>query len=125
MFYVYILANQKHGAIFTGQCDDLLKRVKEHKIQRFNGRSAGYNIDRLMWFEAHTTRASALEREKEIKTWKQEWRLDLFEDSNPNWDDLSLSLTQADIRNSAVVYEDNSRASLEQRECVVALAQAC
>jgi len=96
MFYTYIIANSKHGAIFTGHCDDLSTRMREHKMARF-GRSASaliYSIDRLMWFEAHATRAAAMKREREIKAWKREWRLALFEDTNPDWNDLTNSLTE-------------------------------
>lgn len=97
MFYTYIIANSKHGAIFTGHCDDLSTRMREHKMARF-GRSASamsYSIDRLMWFEAHETREAAFTREREIKAWKRDWRLALFEDSNPDWDDLTNGLTEA------------------------------
>jgi predicted GIY-YIG superfamily endonuclease len=95
MFYTYIIANAKHGAIFTGHCDDLSARMREHKMARF-GRSASamiYSIDRLMWFEAHESRDAAIKRERDIKTWSRERRLELFEESNPDWADLSMGLT--------------------------------
>jgi len=97
MFSVYILANTKHGAIFTGQCDDLIKRIREHKMARFGRSASAYSIDRLMWFESYDTREAAFKREREIKAWKRERLLDLFQDSNPDWSDLSLGLTEADL----------------------------
>jgi len=95
MFYVYITANRKCGAIYTGQCSDLLKRIHEHKWKRYDGHTAKYGIDRLMWFEIHETRQSAFKRERQIKAWKRAWRLALFEDENPNWDDLYHQLNEA------------------------------
>jgi len=59
MFFVYVMANQKRGAIYTGQCSDLLQRIYEHKRKRYDGHTAKYGIDRLMWFEIHETRQSA------------------------------------------------------------------
>jgi putative endonuclease len=97
MFYTYIIANSKHGAIFTGQCDDLSQRMREHKIARL-GRAAStlsYSIDRLMWFEAHPTRDAAVKREREIKKWSRKRRLALFEDSNPDWIDLAADMSEA------------------------------
>jgi len=107
MFYVYILANRKNGAIYTGQCDDLIKRMHEHKTGRYGGHTAKYNINRLVWFEIHETRDSAFKRERQIKEWKRAWRLVLFAESNPNWDDLSLSLTEPDLCNPARMYPRN------------------
>ena len=97
MFYVYIIANRKQGAIYTGHCDNLRKRIFEHKAEHYSGHSTKYKINRLMWFEIHETRDSAFKRERQIKEWKRAWRITLFKDSNPNWDDLSANLTEVDL----------------------------
>ncbi|MEP3889835.1 MAG: GIY-YIG nuclease family protein [Hellea sp.] len=107
MFFVYITANRKNGAIYTGQCDDLLKRIYEHKWKRYDGHTARYNIDRLMWFEIHETRDGAFKRERQIKEWKREWRLNLFLESNPHWDDLFHSLTEEALCDPARMYPDD------------------
>lgn len=104
MFYVYITANRKHGAIYTGQCSDLLQRIYEHKWKRYDGHTAKYDIDRLVWFEIHQTRQSAFKRERQIKEWKRAWRLALFETENPNWDDLFHNLTEAALFDPARMY---------------------
>ena len=104
MFYVYITANRKRGAIYTGQCSDLLQRIYEHKWKRYDGHTAKYNIDRLMWFEIHETRRSALTRERQIKEWKRAWRLALFEADNPHWDDLYHHLNEAALCDPARMY---------------------
>jgi len=95
MFYVYILANRKNGAIYAGQCDDLIKRVHEHKMGRYSGHTSRYKIHRLVWFEIHETRDSAFQRERQIKAWKRAWRLALFAETNPDWNDLFHRLTEA------------------------------
>ncbi len=104
MFYVYITANRKHGAIYTGQCDDLLKRIYVHKWKRYDGHTAKHSIDRLMWYEIHETRESAFKRERQIKEWKRAWRLNLFRESNPHWDDLFHSLTEEALCDPSRMY---------------------
>lgn len=118
MFYVCILANRKNGAIYTGQCDDLLKRGYEHKWKRYDGHTAKYNIDRLMWFEIHETRDGAFRRERQIKEWKRAWRLNLFRKTNPNWDDLFHSLTEEALCDPARMYpRDFSQSEYQARLC--------
>ena len=104
MFYVYITANRKQGAIYTGQCSDLLGRIYEHKWKRYDGHTAKYDIDRLMWFEIHETRQSAFTRERQIKAWKRAWRLALFAETNPNWDDLYHTLNEAVLYDPTRMY---------------------
>ncbi len=111
MFYVYIVANRKNGALYTGQCDDLLKRVYEHKAKRYKGYTSRYDIDRLMWFEIHETRESAFARERQIKEWKRAWRIGLFADQNPHWDDLFDRLTEAALCDPARMYPFDFSAS--------------
>ncbi len=107
MFYVYILANRKNGALYTGQCDDLLKRVFEHKTKRYKGYTSRYDIDRLMWFEIHETRETAFARERQIKEWKRAWRIGFFADQNPNWDDLFDRLTEPSLCDPARMYPND------------------
>ena len=116
MFYVYITSNRKRGAIYTGQCSDLLQRIYEHKWKRYDGHTAKYSIDRLMWFEIHETRASAFKRERQIKEWKRAWRLALFEVDNPNWDDLYHGLNEAVLCDPARMYPHDFSESAYQIE---------
>ena len=121
MFYVYILANRKWGAIYTGQCDDLIKRVFEHKEGRYGGHSAKYGVNRLVWFEIHETRNSAFQRERQIKEWKRDWRLALFEGTNSDWDDLFHGLTEAELCNPSRMYPYD----FTESEYQVELARTC
>ena len=86
--YVYILASIKNGTLYTGVTSDLVKRVYEHKSKAIDGFSKQYNVDRLVYFEQHTTMPNAIQREKNIKHWSRKWKLNLIEKDNPDWNDL-------------------------------------
>ena len=93
-FYVYILASKRNGTLYTGSTDDIGNRVWEHKTKMRKGFTATYDVDRLVWYEAHGTRDSALTRERQIKEWKRAWKIRLIEEMNPAWDDLYEMLNQ-------------------------------
>lgn len=109
MFYIYIVTNKRNGTLYTGQTDNLEQRIEQHKQGRFEGFARKYNCHRLVWFEEHPTRNEALTREKRIKNWRRDWKLNLIEKDNPEWLDLSqlptwpLSPTfHGDIRNAII-----------------------
>ncbi|MGE0774363.1 MAG: GIY-YIG nuclease family protein [Sphingomonadaceae bacterium] len=89
---VYILANRKQGALYTGVTSDLLKRIYQHRICATEGFAAEHGINRLVWFEQHETMESAILREKRIKKWNRQWKIRLVEQGNPDWRDLALDL---------------------------------
>jgi putative endonuclease len=90
--YVYILANKKHGTLYLGVTNDLVRRVYEHKSKSVEGFSKRYDIDRLVWFEVYDGAVTAITREKDLKKWRRDWKVRLIEESNPNWDDLYLGI---------------------------------
>ncbi|RSB47986.1 MULTISPECIES: GIY-YIG nuclease family protein [Brevundimonas] len=92
MFYVYILASRPNGTLYTGSTDDLLKRVVEHREKLRGGFTAKYAVSRLVWYEVHDSREAAFVRERRIKEWRREWKLDLIERMNPEWADLFETL---------------------------------
>ena len=89
-YYVYILANQKRGTLYIGVTNDLERRIEEHKAKEVEGFTRKYNVGILVYFENTTDIEMAISREKILKHWKREWKIDLIESVNPNWDDLSL-----------------------------------
>jgi len=90
-YFVYILANKKDGVLYVGVTNDLEKRVFEHKNKRYkNSFTARYNIDKLIYFEEYQYINDARKREKNIKKWKRQWKIDLIEKTNINWKDLSI-----------------------------------
>jgi putative endonuclease len=93
-YYVYILASRKHGTLYIGVTNDILRRVHEHKLKLVRGFSARYGVDKLVYFEIFDDPASAIEREeKQLKKWRRDWKLELIESKNPSWVDLSYTLT--------------------------------
>ena len=94
VFWVYIVASAKNGTLYIGVTSDLLKRIWQHKNKVFEGFSADYGVDKLMWFEQHTNAEAAITREKQLKKWNRSWKIELIEKANPSWQDLYDALTQ-------------------------------
>jgi len=87
-FFVYILCSKRNGTLYVGVTSDLIKRVYEHKNKLVEGFTKKYNVDNLVWYEIHETAETAITREKQIKKWKRDWKLQLIEENNPDWKDL-------------------------------------
>jgi putative endonuclease len=85
---VYILASRKNGTLYTGVTSNLVQRVWQHKNDAAEGFTKKYGVHLLVWFESHATMDSAIDREKAIKEWKRQWKLELIESANPQWRDL-------------------------------------
>jgi putative endonuclease len=88
MFYVYMLASKPHGTLYCGSTSDLVRRAWEHKIKAVPGFTATYKVDRLVWFEQYDYLEAAMQRERRIKEWKRDWKIQLIERENPLWLDL-------------------------------------
>ena len=93
MFYVYMLTSKPYGTIYVGMTSDLLKRDVGTPEQSRAGLHPRYGVDRLVWFEAHHSHEAALQREKQIKERRRDWKINLIERDNRHWDDLSEGLT--------------------------------
>jgi putative endonuclease len=87
-FYVYILSSQRNGTLYVGSTSELIKRIYEHKNKIIPGFTAKYNVSRLVYFENHSSYDEAARREKRIKNWCRQWKLNLIEKDNPDWNDL-------------------------------------
>jgi len=85
---VYILASQRNGTLYIGVTSNLIKRVWEHKNDLAEGFTKKYGVHTLVWYEVHEDMVSAIDREKALKEWKREWKLELIEAMNPEWRDL-------------------------------------
>ena len=88
MFYVYLLASRKHGTLYVGVTNDLIRRVYEHQNKLVPGFTSKYAVNRLVWFEEHDHPSAAIAREKQIKKWRRDWKISLIERDNPDWADL-------------------------------------
>ena len=85
---VYMLASDKNGTLYVGVTSNLIKCVWEHKNDLAHGFTKRYRVHDLVWYELHDSMESAISREKAIKEWKRQWKLDLIEHGNPEWKDL-------------------------------------
>ena len=87
-FYVYILAKHRHGALYIGVTNDLVRRTYEHREGLAAGFTKRHGIKQLVYFEPHATAAAAIQREKTMKSWPRAWKIRTIETMNPTWADL-------------------------------------
>jgi putative endonuclease len=85
---VYILASRRNGTLYVGVTSDLVRRVYEHRSDAVDGFTKRYGVHLLVWYELHEDMLSAIAREKAIKEWKRQWKLELIERFNRDWNDL-------------------------------------
>jgi putative endonuclease len=86
--YVYLLASQKEGTLYVGVTNDLIRRVAQHKQKVLPGFTKRYDVRRLVWFEVYDAPTEAITREKEIKKWRRQWKIELIENEYPDWREL-------------------------------------
>ncbi len=83
------MANKKYGTIYIGVTSNLAKRAWEHGNHIAEGFTDRYNLTKLVYFELHESAESAIQREKRLKEWPRQWKLELIDSMNPDWNDLS------------------------------------
>ena len=86
--WVYILASQRNGTLYTGVTSDLIRRVWQHRNHEVEGFTKRYGVDLLVYYEEFGEPEFAIQREKSLKKWPRKWKLDLIEKGNPEWRDL-------------------------------------
>lgn len=87
-YYVYILASKRNGTLYIGITNDLIKRVWQHKNKLVDGFTKKYGVDKLVYFEDTSDVMSAIAREKQLKNWHRQWKINLIQSKNPEWRDL-------------------------------------
>jgi len=92
IYFVYLLASKRHGTLYCGVTNDLVRRVYEHKSGQVRGFTSKYFVHRLVWYEGYEDIRDAILREKRIKRWKRDWKCRMIEETNPEWDDLFASI---------------------------------
>jgi putative endonuclease len=88
-YYVYILCNRKNGSLYIGITSDLGRRLFEHQNELTEGFCKRYGIKTPVYIEAHNEAPVAIAREKAMKKWSRQWKINLIERANPDWKDLS------------------------------------
>jgi putative endonuclease len=89
---IYILTNRHNGTLYIGVTSKLTARIAQHKEKAVAGFSNKYNLDKLVYYELIDTMYDAITREKQLKNWRRQWKIDLIEKFNPTWRDLSEDL---------------------------------
>jgi putative endonuclease len=87
-FYVYILAS-KTRTLYVGVTNNIERRLYEHKNKLVEGFTKKYDVNELVYYEIYVDPSRAIEREKEIKKWRREKKIELIERMNPDWEDLT------------------------------------
>lgn len=91
--YVYILTNEYNKVFYIGVTSNLVKRIWEHKSKVVEGFSKQYNLKKLVYYEIADNIESAIEREKQLKRWHRQWKINLIKDFNPSFEDLYDKIT--------------------------------
>jgi putative endonuclease len=87
-YSVYLLANQRLGTLYVGSTSNLIQRIHQHKAGLADGFTKRYGIKMLVWFEMHESSLTMVSRERQLKEWKRQWKVDLIEKENAQWRDL-------------------------------------
>jgi len=87
-YYVYILASQRNGTLYTGMTYDLQKRIYQHKNELADGFTKDHNVKILVYYEIYEELNEARHRERRLKRWNRNWKIKLIEEHNPQWNDL-------------------------------------
>lgn len=93
-YYAYILASSWRGTLYVGVTNDLVRRVYEHRSDLTPGFTRKYKVHRLVWFEIHDDINEAIAKEKRLKRWRRDWKIEMIERQNEDWHDLWLGIAQ-------------------------------
>ena len=86
---VYLLASKPYGTLYLGVTSNLASRTWQHQNDQVEGYYKQYGIHLLVWYEVHETMLAAITREKQLKKWNRDWKVNLIQGMNQEWRDLS------------------------------------
>ncbi len=93
-YYVYILASKRNGTLYIGVTNDLARRVWEHSEGMVPGFTKKHDVKLLVYFEVFEDVQAAIAREKRLKKYKREWKINLIQQHNVEWRDLAEDLNK-------------------------------
>lgn len=96
VFCVYMMTNKYNTVLYTGVSSILPQRVRQHKEKVFEGFTKKYNVDKLVYYEICSDAYTAINREKQIKSWSRKKKEELVNSMNPEWRDLSADVLEWD-----------------------------
>ena len=88
IFFVYITCSAPRGVLYVGMTSNLPGRAWEHRERVFDGFTKKYWAGRLVYYEFHETGEGASRRERSMKRWRRDWKIELIQKANPTWADL-------------------------------------
>jgi len=91
--YVYILASRRYGTLYIGVTSNLIQRIWQHKEGFVEGFTKTHKVKLLVWYEVHANILAAITREKQIKKWRRNCKVNLIQSTTPDWTDLYDQLT--------------------------------
>ncbi len=89
-YYIYIMTNITNSVLYIGVTNNLRRRVYEHKNKLVKGFTSEYNLCKLVYYEQTNDVRAAIEREKQLKRWHRDWKMNLIRQNNPEFDDLNI-----------------------------------
>ncbi len=93
-FFVYIVADKPYGTLYIGVTNDLFRRAWEHREGLYKGFTRKYGLKLLVYYESYPTAEEAIQREKAIKKWRRDWKVERIKAFNPTWKDLYETLQE-------------------------------
>jgi putative endonuclease len=91
-YYVYITTNKPRGVLYIGVTNNIIRQSYEHKTGEIDGFTKRYHLNKLVYVEIFERVDDAINREKKIKNWHRQWKLDKIESVNPEWADLTETI---------------------------------
>ena len=91
-YYVYITTNKKNKVLYTGVTGNLKRRMSEHKLKSKGNFTRRYNADKLVFYKLFVRAQEAIDREKQIKAGSRQKKIDMVQEMNPEWEDLTQRL---------------------------------
>ena len=85
---VYLMTDDMRGTLYIGVTSQLVRRVWEHREGVNDDFTKRYGLKRLVWFQPYEDMSAAIQREKSMKRWPRQWKINLIERENPHWEDL-------------------------------------
>lgn len=93
-YHVYILASQKNGTLYIGMTNSLITRIAQHRNKQGSQFTSKNHVGKLVYYEEYSDVRDAIVREKRLKKWNRAWKINLIEETNPEWRDLYFGLNQ-------------------------------
>jgi putative endonuclease len=83
-----LYSGSPRGTLYVGMTNDVIRRLYQHREDLADGFTKEHGVKMLVCYEEHATAIAAIQREKNIKHWSRQWKIDLIRSMNPDWRDL-------------------------------------